>query len=72
MDLRLDRKPILPPAVVGKKLPVAALDQRTIRRKRQKFDLAGHRSHPDVTRLVVNRTCQSLAALNDEAANEPI
>lgn len=59
---------IIPPTTDIETLLVATLDQKIVRRERQNFDVAGHYSRPDVTRLVVNRERQRLAHFND--ANE--
>lgn len=44
----------------------ADLDPAFVRRERQNFDPSGHYSRPDVTRLVVNRTRQSLVSFEGE------
>jgi nitrilase len=49
-------------------LTVATIDQREVRRERQNFDLAGHYSRPDVTRLVVDRERRSIATFTDPAS----
>ncbi|HWC95645.1 MAG TPA: carbon-nitrogen hydrolase family protein [Candidatus Sulfopaludibacter sp.] len=56
---------ILPPAPAEEKLYTATLDFRRILEERQNFDVAGHYSRPDVTRLEVDRRRQSLLAKHD-------
>jgi nitrilase len=52
--------------VVGREvLIVAELDHALVRGERQAFDVAGHYSRPDVTRLVVDRTRQKIAEFHD-------
>ena len=46
-------------------LIVTELDYNIILEERQNFDVAGHYSRPDVTRLIVNRERQSLAKFED-------
>jgi nitrilase len=46
---------------------VATLDHRIVRRERLNFDQAGHYSRPDVTRLVVNRSRQTIASFSEHA-----
>lgn len=58
---------IIPPTIDSETLLVATLDQKIVRQERQNFDVAGHYSRPDVTRLIVNRERQSLAQFNDGA-----
>jgi nitrilase len=50
---------VLEPVVDEEGLFIAELDHRVVREERHNFDLAGHYSRPDVTRLVVNRARQS-------------
>jgi nitrilase len=44
---------LLAPAVQAEKLFVTTIDHRKVREERQNFDLSGHYSRPDVTRLEV-------------------
>ncbi|WP_371396466.1 carbon-nitrogen hydrolase family protein [Fretibacter rubidus] len=57
---------VLPPLVGETAIRYAELDPAFVRRERQNFDPSGHYSRPDVTRLVVNRTRQSLVSFEDE------
>lgn len=57
---------LLPPETGSESLRFAQLDPAFVRRERQNFDPSGHYSRPDVTRLVVNRTRQSLISFEDE------
>jgi len=57
---------LLPPETGMESLRFAELDPAFVRRERQNFDPSGHYSRPDVTRLVVNRTRQSLVSFEDE------
>ncbi len=56
---------VLPPETGSESLRFAQLDPAFVRRERQNFDPTGHYSRPDVTRLIVNRARQSLAAFED-------
>ena len=57
---------IIAPVVDQECLLVATLDRNQVRRERQNFDVTGHYSRPDVTRLVVNRQRQSLVQFEGE------
>ena len=57
---------VLPPVTDEENLRFAELDPAFVRRERQNFDPAGHYSRPDVTRVIVNRTRQSLLGFEDE------
>jgi nitrilase len=54
---------IIEPLVDEEGLLVAEIDYRKVLEERQNFDVAGHYSRPDVTRLVVNRDRQNLLDL---------
>ena len=51
---------VLPPVVGEENVRYCELDPAFVRRERQNFDPSGHYSRPDVTRLIVNRTRQTL------------
>jgi len=53
---------VLPPVTGEENLRYCELDPAFVRRERQNFDPSGHYSRPDVTRLIVNRTRQSLVS----------
>jgi nitrilase len=56
---------IVEPVIDQECLLIATLDRNQVRRERQNFDVTGHYSRPDVTRLVVNRQRQTLASFED-------
>jgi nitrilase len=60
-----DGRFVVEPVVGREALIVATLDHAIVRGERQNFDLAGHYARPDVTRLVVDRTRQRIAAFRD-------
>lgn len=55
------------PVVGREELLLATLDRHSIGRERQNFDPSGHYARPDVTRLVVDRTRQSVVSFIDPA-----
>jgi len=57
---------VLPPVTGAENIRYAELDPAFVRRERQNFDPSGHYSRPDVTRLIVNRTRQSVVQFDDE------
>ncbi|KAI9190695.1 hydrolase, carbon-nitrogen family protein [Polychytrium aggregatum] len=58
-----DGRWVLEPIVGREAVVVVVLNHQRVREERQNFDLAGHYSRPDVTRLVVNRKRQTLLEL---------
>lgn len=60
---------IIEPVVDREALLVAELDHAKVREERQNFDVAGHYSRPDVTRLTVNRERQSTAHFVDDTGH---
>ena len=54
-----DGRFLVPPQVDRELLIIAELDHAEVRRERHNFDLAGHYSRPDVTRLHVDRIRQT-------------
>lgn len=51
---------LVDPVIDQECLLLATLDRNLVRRERQNFDVTGHYSRPDVTRLIVNRERQSV------------
>lgn len=64
-----DGRWIIEPVVDHEALLVAELDHAMVREERQNFDVAGHYSRPDVTRLTVNRERQSTARFVDDTGH---
>ena len=56
---------VIEPVIDKECLLIATLDRHQVRRERQNFDVTGHYSRPDVTRLVVNRERQQLVSFTD-------
>jgi nitrilase len=57
---------VTPPVADKERLIVAELDYDSILQERQNFDIAGHYSRPDVTKLIVNRQRQAILDIRDE------
>lgn len=57
---------LLPPETGAESIRYCTLDPAFVRRERQNFDPSGHYSRPDVTRLIVNRSRQSLVSFEGE------
>ena len=61
---------VIEPIVEEEGLFTAEISHQFVREERQNFDPAGHYGRPDVTRLVVNRSRQSLLELTaDDQGN---
>ncbi len=56
---------IVEPLIEKEGLIVQEIDFNKVLEERQNFDLAGHYSRPDVTKLVVNRERQSTVFFED-------
>ncbi len=65
-----DGKFVVPPQTDRELLILAEIDHGAVRRERQNFDVAGHYSRPDVTRLMVDRTRQSTVQFNDRGCDD--
>ena len=57
---------LIEPVIDQECLLLATVDKNEVRRERQNFDVAGHYSRPDITRLIVNRERQSLVRFEGE------
>jgi len=56
---------IIPPTIETEGLLTAEIDFTRVLEERHNFDVAGHYSSPDITKLIVNRERQSIVDLND-------
>lgn len=54
---------LVPPSQGEEKLLIATIDLRRVFEERQNFDLSGHYSRPDVTRLEINRKRQNVLGI---------
>ena len=61
-----DGKWVIEPVVNKEGLFIATLDFNKVLEERQNFDVAGHYSRPDVTKLTINRERQSIINLENE------
>jgi nitrilase len=61
-----DGKWIIEPVVNKEGLLIATLDFNKVLEERQNFDVAGHYSRPDITKLTINRERQSIINLENE------
>lgn len=57
---------LIEPQVGNEALLMAEIDHKLVRMERQNFDVAGHYSRPDVTKLYVNRKRQRVIETNEE------
>jgi nitrilase len=58
---------VIPPVVDKEDLIIGVIDFNKVLEERQNFDPAGHYSRPDVTRLSVNRTRQTIIDITEES-----
>lgn len=56
---------IIPPTIETEGLLTAELDFNKVLEERHNFDVAGHYSRPDVTKLIVNQERQSIIGFNE-------
>ncbi|MCG8330986.1 MAG: carbon-nitrogen hydrolase family protein [Chitinophagales bacterium] len=61
-----DGKWIIPPVVDKEDLIIGSIDFNRVLQERQNFDPVGHYSRPDITKLSVNRTRQSLIQITED------
>ncbi|WP_300545492.1 carbon-nitrogen hydrolase family protein [Maricaulis sp.] len=67
---RPDGNLLVEPVLDCEALILAHLDHADVRAERQNFDVAGHYSRPDVTRLTVNRDRQAIAGFTGGAEGD--
>jgi len=60
-----DGKWLVPPVLNDEGLIIETIDFNKVLQERHNFDVVGHYSRPDVTKLTVNRTRQSLVKYSD-------
>lgn len=61
-----DGKWIIEPTTIAEGLLTAELDFNLVLQERHNFDVAGHYSRPDVTKLILNRERQSFLSIDKE------
>jgi len=57
---------ILAPVIDKEELIISTIDFNRVLEERQNFDVVGHYSRPDVTKLIVNRERQSIVNITGD------